>query len=194
MKECPECGSDDTKKAKAVVAQGSETGKFGGVGVGAGGLGIGGGVSSSETKLAKIAEKEDEPFGLMGFFTGVLFLGALVLSIGIGAAVTQKYEIVVGILSGVVSLGIMAVLVHYIAALLALLFTAFVVLLFATYLAEEYSWWVGGPVGGVLAFILLSMAWGNIKNVWADLFSDASAKEYEKTWICLTCNHRWIQD
>ena len=56
----------------------------------------------------------------MGFFTGVLFLGALVLSIGIGAAVTQKYEIVVGILSGVVSLGIMAVLVHYIAALLAL--------------------------------------------------------------------------
>ncbi len=78
----------------------------------------------------------------MGFFTGVLFLGALVLSIGIGAAVTQKYEIVVGILSGVVSLGIMAVLVHYIAALLALLFTAFVVLLFATYLAEEYSWWV----------------------------------------------------
>jgi len=193
MTECPECGSADTKKARAVRDAGISKGRFAGIGIGGGGLGLGGGGSSSVTKLAESAEQREETFGLMGWFTGFLFLVGIGLSIWIGVMVTEKYEILAGILAGVIGLVIMTYLIQLIAAVLAIIFTATIVLIIASYVGEEYSWWVGGPLGIFLAIGLLSMTWENIKNHFADFFGDASNKEYAKTWICLSCSNRWVQ-
>ena len=108
--------------------------------------------------------------------------------------VAERYEILAGIIAGIVSLGLMSWLLPILAAILAMTFAAAIVMGIAAYVGEEYSWWVGGPLGIILAIGALSATWENIKNVFADFYHSAADKEYKKTWVCLTCSNRWVKD
>ena len=188
--ECPSCGSTNTKKAKVVRDEGTSDGSAAGVGVGSGGLGVGIGKTRSRTRLAKTAEAPEEAFGLYGFIQGILFLGMLVLAFFAGAFVTEKYEIVLGVLAGLAVLIAGVFLLKYLAAVIALLLMVILGVFAAMYLGDNYSYWVGAPVGLIVAGIGLSMTWENIKNVLAD---DAGRtwEAYQRTWMCMACGEKW---
>jgi hypothetical protein len=190
MQACPSCGSTNTKKAKVVRDEGTSAGSLAGVGVGSGGIGIGGAKTRSQTRLAEAAETPEDAFGLYGFIQGTMHLVNFVAAFFVGAFVTEVYEIVLGVLAGLVFLIVGVFLVKYLAAVFALVLMVALGILAAAYLGDNYSYWIGGPVGLIVAGIGLSMTWGNIKNVLADE-AGKTREAYERTWMCMTCGEKW---
>lgn len=190
---CPECGSNDTKKAKQVVAEGTSSSSGVGVGLGAGGLGVGLGTGRTKSRLAEGAKQEDGGGCLPSLIAFIGYALVLGLSVVVWNLVNDRLEWIAATISAIVFFGLGAWIMNYIAAVLTMLIMLGLAVWLSVYVADNYSWWVGAPVGLFALIIAYFMAVDSIKSFFAEM-SGANDEEYRKTWMCMSCGSRFIAE
>ena len=192
-----------------------------GIGTGGIGLGGGNATSRSElAKKASYDRSDDTHFGnLVGFIKFVRILGLYPISAFIGVLLGSgaHYELVhgqyleseiatiAGWALGILVFVLLAYLVHrsanyerHLAAAIYLIIPTVTTGGLIYVVIGDYSvWWMALWIALIALFGLgwLAVAWEAIQDYFHESDEerrDREKKDYEKTWICLTCGNRWV--
>lgn len=115
------------------------------------------------------------------------------LSVVAWTQVNESYEWIAATISALVVFVIGVLVMNYIAAILTMLIMLGLAVWLSVYVAENYTWWVGAPVGAFVLFVAYFMAMDSIKSFFAEMSGD-NDEEYRKTWMCLSCGTRFVDE